>query len=361
VKALERGLKRTAIRALGSLSSGCKKNISEIRTDSVKRIMLVKQHDQLGDLLLFSPVIPAVRKKFPKARLMVCTRGYTRSVLTGDPLVDDVLVIHERLSGWRIKDMLCIVRCFLFASDLAVVFNTISRSLTSDAIALLSRAKYRVGPAEPRYPGVNGNPFYNVEVCVPRERVHMSERYLSIVELLGVSALEANERMHLAPEWEEDAENILAGWGIGRNDSLFAMHPGGARDYTRWPMEKYAALGDRLSSLPNAKVIVVVGRNESWGYKVAELMKVKPTICSVKELKLLAAIFKRVRLYVGNDTGLLHVAAAVGTKAVGIYGKTEPEIWKPKGSHVVAVTSKDNKISSVEVEAVYDVVLRLLQ
>jgi len=361
VRALERRLKEIAIRAIGGLSSGYKLDFRDINIDSVKRILLVKQHDQLGDLLLFSPVLPAVRNRFPNAYIAVCTRGYTKDVVLEDPLVDDVLVIHRRLGNWRVRDLACAARCLVLGFDLAIVFNTISHSFTSDMVTLLGRARYRIGPTEPTFPRVKKNAFYNIEVSIPRERMQMSEMYLSIAEPLGVSIGEVKERMYVGREWEDEAASALESWGVKRDDKLFAIHPGGARDYARWPLERYSELGDRLSLLPNARIVMIVGRGESWGEDVARQMKAEPIICKATKLKLLAAIFKHVQVYVGNDTGLLHVAASVGTKVVGIYGKTNPDVWKPKGSHVIAVRSGDMDVNSIKVEEVYSAVTGLLQ
>lgn len=360
MRVLERRLKRTAVRVIGGLSSDYKLDFKDISTDSIKRILLVKRHE-LGDFLLFSPVLPAVRKRFPDARMVICTRGYTKDVVLKDPLVDDVLIIHERLSNWRVKDLISATRCLLPGFDLAIVFNTTSHSFTSDIVTLLGRARYRIGPTEPTFPGMKGNPFYNLEVSIPPEKTHMSERHLSIVEPLGVSIDETRERMHVGRRWEDEAVSLIESWGADHEGLLFAIHPGGARAFARWPLEKYAELGDRLSLLPNAKVVMIAGRGESWGEDVARHMKTEPIICKVTVLKLLAAILKQVQVYVGNDTGLLHVAASVGTKSVGIYGRTDPDIWKPKGSHVIALRSEVMNMNTIEVEEVYSAVMGLLQ
>lgn len=361
MRELERRLKRTAIRVIGSLSSDCALSFNDIDTDSVRRILLVKQHDQLGDLLLFSPVLPAVRKRFPDAHIVLCTRGYTKDVVLNDPLLDDVLIIHERLSDWRVKDLRCVARCLLPGFDLAIVFNTISHSFTSDIVALLGRGRYRIGPTEPTFPGMKRNPFYNIEVSLPAERMHMSDRHLSIVQPLGVSTDDTRERMYIDSRCDEEAVSLLKSWGVEQDTVLFAIHPGGARDFTRWSLRKYAELGDRLFMLPKARVVAIVGRGETWGEEVARRMKVEPIICRVTKLGVLGAILKRVRVYVGNDTGLLHVAASVGTKAVGLYGETDPDIWKPEGSHVIALGSEHKDLNTIEVGKVYSTVVGMLE
>jgi heptosyltransferase-2/heptosyltransferase-3 len=205
------------------------------------------------------------------------------------------------------------------------------------------------------------NPFYNLEVPVPEDAVHMSDKYLAIARPLGISVDESRERMYVDSFWDREASKVLSAWGVEGDEPVIAMHPGGARDYTRWSLERFAALGDILSSANGVRVVVVVGKNENWGEKVAELMRSEHIVCRISNIKLLAAVFKRLAAYVGNDTGLLHVASAVGTRSVGIYGSTEPEIWKPKGSHVVSVKAKDDNITSVSVDEVYSAVVDLMR
>jgi ADP-heptose:LPS heptosyltransferase len=236
----------------------------------------------------------------------------------------------------------------------------VSHSFTNDMISLLSRARYRLGPSEPLMPGTKRNAFYNIEVAVPPGRVHITDRYLSIVEPLGVPMDRACERMYLPARWKRKAEELLASWGVKRDALLFALHPGGARSHARWPLERYAALADRLSSLPGAKILIVVGRGEKFGIDVAGRMKADAIECRVTNLRLLAAVVARAAVYIGNDTGLLHVAASVGTRTVGIYGQTDPDVWKPKGEHVAAVRSDRGEIGAVSLEDVYAAVLRML-
>jgi ADP-heptose:LPS heptosyltransferase len=361
LRALERRFKRAAIRLLGGLSSGPKLDLADVDLASIKRILLVKQHDQLGDFLLFTPVLPAVRRRFPDAQIVLCTRGYTKEVVSADPLLDGVVVVEERLDHWRTAGIREGLAHLVPGFDLAVIFNTISHSFTSDLIPLMGRARYRLGPSEPHLPGMKENPFYNLQVSVPEDRIHMSERCLAIVEPLGVPTDDPRERMHLESVWDREASDVLNRLGVSDGDLLLAMHPGGAREYTRWPMESYAALGDRLHAVEGARVMVAVGKNERWGEEVARRMAREPTLCRITNLKLLAAIFRRVKVYVGNDTGLLHLASAVGTRSVGIYGRTDPEVWKPKGSHVVSVRSREKEIASVGVDDVYAAVRRMLK
>ena len=361
MRALERRFKRAAVRLTGGLSSGRKLDLSSIDLGSIKRILLVKQHDQLGDFLLFTPVLPAVRRRFPSAQIVLCTRGYTKELAWGDPLLDGVLVVEERLNHWRVRGIRDALVHLAQGFDLAVIFNTISHSFTSDLVPLLGRARYRLGPSEPHFPDFESNAFYNIEVALPGDRVHMSDRCLAIVEPLGVPIDDPRERMYVDRVWNSRASAVIERWGIGDGDLTIAVHPGGARNYTRWPTERYALLGDRLCGVDGAKVVIVVGKNETWGEQVAERMNKPPIMCRITNLKLLAAILKRVTVYVGNDTGLLHVASAVGTRSVGIYGETDPAVWKPKGSHVVSVRAGDGDIGSVELEGVYAAVKGMLQ
>ena len=361
MRAVERRFKRAATRLVGGLGSKRKLDLSSVDLDSIKRILLVKQHDQLGDFLLFTPVIPAVRKRFPDAQIVLCTRGYTKELARTDPLLDGVIAIEDRLNHWRARGLIDAVSNLMPGFDLAVIFNTKSHSFTSDLIPLLGRSRYRLGPSEPRFPHMEDNAFYNLEVSVPEKTLHMSDRCLAIVEPLGVPVDDPKERMYVEEVWDREASRVLQEWGIAGNGNLLAVHPGGSQAHKRWPLERYSALGNQLSAIDGARVLVVVGKNETWGEEVAGRMDSESIVCRIANIKLLAAVLRRVSVYVGNDTGLLHLAAAVGTRSVGVYGRTDPRMWKPRGSHVVSVRARNEDIASVSVQEVYAAVMDMLQ
>ena len=129
---------------------------SEIDPAQVRRVLIVRQHDQLGDFLLATPVITALKNKYPGCRLGVMARGYFAQVLENHPDVDEILV-WKPSGGWTFRNAWDYARKLRSGWDLAVVLNTVSHSFTSDAAARLSGAKWIVGTDARKFPGTHRN------------------------------------------------------------------------------------------------------------------------------------------------------------------------------------------------------------
>ncbi|MDZ7373153.1 MAG: glycosyltransferase family 9 protein [candidate division KSB1 bacterium] len=321
----------------------------------------MRQHDQLGDFLLATPVLRALRKRFPEARLGVVVRGYTEPVVRHLPHVDEILVVREALHEWTVPSLLDFLRRLLGGWDLAVVLNTVSHSLTSDLIARFSRARWTMGPAHLRFPGTRRNFFYNVEVSAhPGPVRHQSLRNLDIVRPLGIDRADPREEMCLLPSEIQHLRQRLNQLGV-TEEELLVVHPGAGKPGNRWPAERFGEAARRLSSEYPLRTVVVWGpREESLGRRT--LLSAPPDSVGISGLTIreLAALFRLARLVLCNDTGSMHLAAAVGTPLVAIFGPTDPREWKPWGDSFVAVRGRDGRCESVAVEEVVQAATQLL-
>src|SRR5690554_5599374 len=103
MESVEKSLKRLFIRIVTSFRSSKKYLPSEVPTESFKKILVIRQHDQLGDLLITTPALRALRKKFPHAYIACVVREYTAPVMLNNPNVDDVIIFYEKLWRWNIS------------------------------------------------------------------------------------------------------------------------------------------------------------------------------------------------------------------------------------------------------------------
>jgi ADP-heptose:LPS heptosyltransferase len=310
----------------------------------------VKQHDQLGDFLLSTSVIGALRRSFPNAHLSICVRSYTKPVTENSPYLDEVIVFYEQLLQWnpiRIWHFWKSLRSKPF--DLAVVLNTFSHSFTSDLIALASRAAIRLGP---RTPLLNGrNPFYTHKP--PLQGIHESDRYLSILAPLGISVTKdevmRSEKVYVSGNEKEDVRSFFK----RMKGPYIGIHPGGGKLENRWSSLNFARLGDLLKKKYGGEIIVLWGKQDGEaGKEVIEKMTEEAKPLYGLNLRSLSAILSHLHLFIGNDTGLLHLASAVKIPSIGIYGPTDPEKWKPPEKWVRTVRGEDRTCESVPIGAV---------
>ena len=170
--------------------------------------------------------------------------------------------------------------------------------------------------------------------------------------------LRPEQRMHL--EWNLGGD-LMAIFRRREGERLVAVHPGGGGVHKCWPKQNFAALVDELLRA-GVRVVVLLGPVETE----AKWDAAKPVFPGVyriapETVAQLAAVLERVDLFVGNDSGPGHVAAAVGTPTVSLFGPTNPVIWKPLGPKAAVVASDTRDMDSIPVAVVVRTVLGALE
>ena len=141
-------------------------------------------------------------------------------------------------------------------------------------------------------------------------------------------------RLPLDIQVQGEVAQLLRGVGIGAGESYVVMHAGAKRQTNQWPVERYAAVADEIVRRWDTRLILTGSAAElPFVAEVASRMAARPVVlCGKMSLRQLAGVLRGAVLYVGNDTGPMHIAAAVGTKIVAIFSARDfPERWSPAG------------------------------
>ena len=306
-------------------------------TLSARRILIIRL-DRIGDVVLSTPVIRALRHAFPSVQLAMLVRPVCRELLDGHPDLNEVLCYDRDGTqhgwwatlrfGWGLR-----ARGF----DTALVLHPTNRS---HVIAWAAGIPRRIG-----YARKSG---WLLTQRLPHDKHlgarHESECALDLVRALGV-AVEAVPAPSIAqrPEHREQVERWLAARGVRSDTSLIALHPSASDEAKRWPAERFAEAGDRLAAASSARAIVISGPEAvDRGREVVERMHAPPVDASGQwSLGQLAAALARCRLLISNDSGPVHIAAAVGTPVVSLFGRNQPGLgparWGPVGARHVAL------------------------
>jgi lipopolysaccharide heptosyltransferase II len=286
---------------------------------SPRKILVIKLR-AIGDVILATPVLENLRQAFPLAQIDFLTEKSCWPIMRGHPVVHEVLVLDRQKPGASRSLIRHIRECHY-----DIVFDLFGNP-RSALLTWLSGAPTRVGF---RFRGRKH--AYNIKVEPRGDRVHEVEFNLDALRALQIPIV--SRRLHVAVDaesenfaaqfWREnDLENRLA---IGLNAS-------GGWYTKRWPLESFAQLGDRLRRELNAVVLLLWGPGESDDVKkIAQMMREPSLPAPSTNLKQLAALLSRLTLLVSNDSGPLHLAAAMGTRVVGIYGPTRPDLQGPWG------------------------------
>ena len=260
---------------------------------------------------------------------MMVNRG-TEDVLSWNPDVDEIVVLDKGslAAQWR-----------LIAGLRRRQFDTVIDLTDGDRSAFLSwmsGAPVRIGfNDEHRW---RGRCYTQVVQPVPGVR-HRIDRDLAALKLLGVHASEKPPRLWLTGEDEASADQLLDRLGIRGCRPIVIIQPGARYWFKVWPYERFAELADRLASDYGCQVLIGGSREEeALAQRIHEAAKSHPiSMAGLATLKQFAAIVKRAALFVGNDSGAMHVAAAVGTPMVALFGPSNPNEWGPCGDRVTVL------------------------
>lgn len=358
---LEKLFKRFLIDLLGWLARGNTLSPDDIDRGTIRSILVVRQHDQLGDLLLSTPAIHALRQSYPDAEITVVARCYTQAVLLNNPDIDRLLVYPEKLRLATPRRVWHLLRDLVRHYDLAVVLNTVSHSLSSDLLAWLSGARWRLGSDEHPFPGKRGAPFYNLISPGPASRIHETRRSLAIVEYIGAITDDLGERLSLTADERRYGEGVLWKHHL-LPDKAVGLNLGAYQMPNRWPYQHYAALADWLVGEFGFQVAAFWGpREEELGELFLGAVRAEVTPLPGLGLRQLAAVLSHLRLVVCNDTGIMHLSAATGTPTFAIFGQNDPEYWRPLNRNFYGVWGPDKTRASAELETVKSGIRRMLE
>lgn len=349
---------------LAMLERACARAVitpAKVDPAAIRRILVIRQHDYLGDFLLATPVLRALRERFPSAHLGVLVRRYTAGVAAHNQYLDEVLTFEEHGWNWTPRKLWQFWRQLRRGWDLTIVLNTVSHSLTSDILASFSRARYCLGSAERIFPGCSRNFFYNLIAPVGSEDRHQTDRNLDIVRYLGIDTSDHSEVMTLTEQDRGFAAAFLQRHGVSHKDRLVTIHLGAGKVNNRWPVAQFAALSNLLHQDYGVQILAAWGPQEmALGEQYLQALTFTPIILQNVSLRQFAAVLAQSEAYVCNDTGVMHVGAAVGARLVAIFGPTDPEFWKPKGKQIVALRGKNSDCATVTAEQVLQALLHLV-
>lgn len=353
MKWFERTLKKLLIQCIGLFRSDRKINPREIPINRLKRILIIRQHDQLGDLLIATPTIRAVRKRFPDSYIGVVVREYTAPLMWDNPNVDEIIIFHEKLKKWDLQTLRLFLDQLRRAGgyDCAIVLNTISRSVSSDIIAVLSRAKYIIGPDHLKLVSDLPEKVYNVLTHRSKNNQLEIEHNLDIVKAFGVPPDGYEYDLEIDDEETLEAEKIYYTLGIKGNSLTIGVHFGTLDESRRFPIQKLSQLIDWIKTHTTYEVVLIIGPNElTMRNSLLRITKSKIICAPPMPIRVAAAFIHKMNLFVCNDTGTLHIASAMRIPTVSFHSTNDPAEWKPPHERHIAVRAADKKITSITVE-----------
>lgn len=283
----------------------------------VQRV-LISRSRFLGDVILTTPLIAALRQALPQAQLAYLTEEAFAPVLKHHPHLDEVIAFSRQ---WSIAQQFRFYhRLRRQRFDLAIdLFGNPRTAL----MTWLTGARFRVGGD---HRGRRG--FYNLRVASPKRDIDAVAHHLLCLEVLGLPSEKTQPRVVVSAAEQAEAESALRTIGVDTVQPLVGLHPGASWPNKRWPVRHFAEVAQRLAA---QGVQVIVTQATSEQALAAELQRLAPGVrlVPVVPLRTIAAILSLLSVYVSNDCGVMHLAAGLGTPTIGLFGPSPPGIWFP--------------------------------
>ncbi|HEV2388887.1 MAG TPA: glycosyltransferase family 9 protein [Candidatus Acidoferrales bacterium] len=282
--------------------------------------VLILRLRSLGDVVLTTPALAALRAWRPDLQLVVAVEPAFAPVLEGNPAVAETFIVGGFLP----------TAARLARRRFPIVFNQ-HGGPTSALLAAATGAPVRVAWEASQFRFLASVRVPGPEVFYGSRGVHTAEHRLTQFYWLGLPRGPVPPaRMYPQPEALAAVERLLANHGIPPGRAYVVLQPGAAFATRRWALEHFAALGRWLGEDQGLGVVVALGPAERELVEQARVLFPPPVLLAAGlDLRQLAALLSRARLAVCNDTGTTHVAAAAGCAVVAIFGSTSPVHWRP--------------------------------
>jgi heptosyltransferase-1 len=304
--------------------------------------ILIARMSAIGDTILTMPVLCALRRKFPRAYIAWVVEAGAAPLLQGHECLDELIVLPRRWfkSPPRIWQLRRELRALNF--DVTVDCQSISKTALA---CRLSGTPIRIGAADQH--GKELSPWMNNR-RVPLVATHLVDRTLEMLAPLGIHSPEVQFRLPI----DATAEATIAKFrsDAGMIQPYAVINPGGSWDSKLWPAERFARVALHLGEWHNLPSLVVWAgeRERDWAETIVAGSGGHAQLAPSTNLVELASLLRGADLFVGSDTGPLHLAVAVGTTSVGLYGTTRPADCGPYGSRNVALQQRYHGGSSRE-------------
>lgn len=307
--------------------------------------VLVLRLSAVGDVIRTLPAVKALKEQAPSSSITWIVEEPSQAFLESQPEVDSVILFPRKRWTKGIKSLGTVwktlgeMRGFIAGLrkrkfDVVLDFHGI---LKSGLLSFLSGSPKRIG--YDRGSTKEGNSlFSNVKVRLPKEKISRFERNFALLRGMGLEVRDFKYSLHIPSADREYVASFLKSSTAALKRPLIAIHPGTSLKalFKRWAPDQYTRLADRLVRELNATVLFTWGDEElEWVEGIRREMK-EPSLLGPKtdSLTRLGEVYSQCDLYIGGDTGPMHIASLMGIPVVVIYGPTDPIENEPFGNHI---------------------------
>ncbi len=315
-------------------------SLPEINRDAIRKILVIQLFG-MGDLLCSLPLIERVRKHFPDAKITLLADGKLSEMAGIFECVDEVIGCQRGI----LSKMRLIPRIKNHGFDMALILNPLWQGAW---IAYLGQVKYSIGYLRD-YEGtqdITGLSRLLTHSFLPQDKpMHDSQRYMEIAGFLGIEAVPLLPKLNIPQEAMEWVDAFLRDNGIGQNDLILGINPHAAWEAKCWDAKKFAEVADVMTDNCHAKIVFFGSPDASDTRRmniINSAMRHKEVVSAAgkTDIPRLIALVKKCDVLLTNDSGPMHLAAALGVNMVALFGPSDIEKFGYERDNIINL--KDN-------------------
>ena len=280
----------------------------------IDRILIIR-HAPLGETVLTTPVIRALRQRFRDAYIAYMVAPTREDLVSANPHLNEVLIYQSSIP----KSISQLIRRKF---QLAVVLQPTFRLVLHTFIAGIPlRIGFQTNTAGKRL----------LKHSVPNNTSqHETQRYLDVVRTIGIDVENDEPEVFIDDVGRIWVDEYINSNNLDNNKPIIGLNPGAATSYRRWPADKFIILANMLHDEYDCHIVITTGPREGeLAHQISSGMKFPSIIVDNVTPMQLAAIIQRCHLYISNDTGPMHLSTAVKTPTIALFGGSNPLQWGP--------------------------------
>lgn len=274
-----------------------------------------------------TPAIRGIRRNFPRAKISMLAKSWVAPLFTACPDVDEIILYDEIAGSCRRLAPLQIGRRLRpYRFDCAILLQN---AFEAAVIALAAGIPIRIGY---RRDGRGALLTHPIPLSNAMGQKHQTHYYLNILSSLGLKTFGTDLSLTLTDEAHLRADRLLRQCALTRDDILVGLNPGAAFGPAKqWPARRFAQLADRIQKTFSVRILIFGGPADRplGEHLIHQMSGPAVNLAGMTRLDETAALISRCRLMITNDSGLMHVAAAVGAPVAAVFGSTDPAATGP--------------------------------
>jgi heptosyltransferase-2 len=334
----------------------------DLSLSNPQKFLIVRQHNQLGDLLAGVSLFRAIKETYPASSITIILSPDNYHGLVKNRFIDKIFIFDKK----KLLNPLYVIRLVTLLRsgyDSAIVPVVVSISFTSNFLAGLSNSRVKIGAASLNGIVNESAFFFNRRIKLDWRKhpdSNVSERSLDIVRPFGITTSDYRVEINFTEEDIEVARLFKEQIGLSDKEYIIGFHVGAGKPSNRWSLDKYLLLMRRLkeiyliqfyltgSNSDREEIQYLKSRAE---FKLYEFLN--------KPIPEVAALISLSDLFISNDTGIMHVAGSTSTPQISIFGPTNPFNWAPIGNNKYFIR-KSELIDDVSVQDVFELCKMIL-